>query len=153
MNLFKRKSNLPVSRPQRDVWEMMNDYFNTESAWDMPMSTRGLEAFRPAVDFKETDDEYLVEAELPGMKRDQIDISVKDNVLYIKGEKKTFNEENDKDYHHVERTYGSFYRSLPLPGDADLEQMSADFEDGLLTVSVAKLAGSSENASRKISIN
>lgn len=65
-------------------------------------------------------------------------ITIKDNTLFLKGEKKTFNEETKEDYHHIERTYGSFHRAVPLAKDADAEKVKADFKNGLLTIEIGK---------------
>jgi HSP20 family protein len=92
----------------------------------------------PLVDIAEDEKEYLIKAELPDIKRDQIKVTVENGVLAISGERKFEKEEKGKKYHRIERAYGSFVRSFGLPDDADAEKVNADFKDGILTVHVAK---------------
>ncbi len=73
----------------------------------------------PSLDISETQDEILVKIELPGVKAEDLDITIKGDQLVVKGEKKEEKEEEGKDYHHVERVYGSFQRSVLLPGKVD----------------------------------
>jgi HSP20 family protein len=89
----------------------------------------------PPVDIFQTGDHELVlKAELPDMSRDDIDVSVENFVLTIKGEKKASGEVKDEQYHHVERRYGSFSRSFSLPQTVDSNRVSADYKNGVLTV-------------------
>ena len=92
----------------------------------------------PLVDIIEDDKEYLIKAELPEIKKDEIKITVENGVLVISGERKFEKEEKGKKYHRIERAYGSFARSFDLPDDANPEKVNAEFKDGLLTVHVAK---------------
>jgi HSP20 family protein len=92
----------------------------------------------PLVDITEDDKEYLIKAELPEIKRDEIKVTVENGVLVISGERKLEKEEKGKKYHRIERAYGSFARSFGLPDDANPEKVNAEFKDGLLTVHVAK---------------
>ncbi|MDH5414022.1 MAG: Hsp20/alpha crystallin family protein, partial [Flavobacteriaceae bacterium] len=108
--------------------------------------------FTPALNISEDENNYFVEAELPGMNKDDINISVKDNSLCLKGTKSTFNEENKENFHHMERAWGAFYRAIPLPNDADVERMGANYEDGLLTVEIAKYTNGHPTGSRRIDI-
>jgi len=94
----------------------------------------------PAVDIKETDKEYLVRAELPGLSRDDVKVTLEDSVLTIEGERRQEKEEKDEKVHRVERFYGSFCRSFTLPGDANATGIRAESKDGILTVHVPKLA-------------
>ena len=95
----------------------------------------------PAVDLKEEEKQYLVKVDLPGVKPDQIEITVDKNVLTLKGEKKFEGTEEEKDnYRRVERRYGKFQRSITLPNDADLENISAKSQDGVLDISLIKSA-------------
>lgn len=94
--------------------------------------------FTPRIDIRETPQSYFVDAELPGLKRDEIDITVYNDTLFLKGEKKTFFNENKKDYHHIERSYGSFYRSIPLASDSDIEKINASMNEGVLTIEIPK---------------
>ena len=92
----------------------------------------------PLVDITEDEKEYLVKAELPEMKKEEIKINVHDDVLSISGERKYEKEEKGKKYHRVERAYGSFMRSFTLPEDADGSKVSAEYKDGVLRVHLPK---------------
>ena len=92
----------------------------------------------PLVDITEDDKEYLIKAELPEVKKNDVKVRVEDGVLYISGERSFEKEEKGKRYHRVERAYGSFTRSFALPEDADPQQVHAEFKDGMLNVRVLK---------------
>lgn len=102
--------------------------------------------FMPNVDISETDKQLIVKAELPGIAREDIDISLDEGYLIIKGEKKQEKEESGKHFHRVERAYGSFHRSLRLPTVVEKDKIEATFKDGVLTVVLPK----SEEAKKKI---
>ena len=105
--------------------------------------------FTPAFDVSETESELTVKAELPGMDEKEIDISLSDGMLTIKGEKKHEKEEEKKCYHTVERRYGAFSRTMRLPSEVEAEKVDATYRDGVLKVTLPK----SETAkARKIEI-
>jgi HSP20 family protein len=92
----------------------------------------------PLVDITEDEKEYVIKAEIPEMKKDDIKISVQDDVLSISGERKYEKEEKGKKYHRVERAYGSFMRSFTLPEDADGSKVNAEYKDGVLKIHLPK---------------
>ena len=92
----------------------------------------------PLVDITEDEKEYIVKAEIPEMKKEDIKINVHDDVLSISGERKYEKEEKGKKYHRVERAYGSFVRSFTLPEDADGSKVNAEYKDGVLKVHLPK---------------
>jgi HSP20 family protein len=92
----------------------------------------------PLVDIVEDEKEYLIKADLPEIKKEEIKIAVQDDVLTITGERKYEKEEKGKKYHRVERAYGSFARSFSLPDDADSSKVTAEFKDGVLKVHLPK---------------
>ena len=94
----------------------------------------------PLVDIIEDDKEYLVKAELPEVKREDVNVAVENGVLTIRGERKFEKEEKNKRYHRVERGYGSFARSFTLPDVADADKVTAEFKDGVLRVHLPKTA-------------
>lgn len=100
----------------------------------------------PKLDVSETEKEVEISTELPGVKMEDIDISVSENILTIKGEKSAETKKEDKDYHLLERSYGSFLRSIPLSFVVDAKDVKADFVDGVLTMKIKKPA---EVASKK----
>src|SRR5438445_4458499 len=95
----------------------------------------------PLVDISEDDKEYLIKAELPEVKKEDVKVTAEEGTLTIMGERKFENEkmEKNKKYHRVERAYGSFGRSFSFPYDASPGKVSADFKDGVLTVHLAKV--------------
>jgi len=158
MGLFKVNGHEPIKNPasslsRYDVWKNFDDMMNSMWPFDARLESgnNDLKAIAPRLNIQESKEGYHIEAELPGVARDQIDISVKDDMLIIKGEKKSFNEEKKDQYHRVERSHGSFYRAIGMPKDIDKERISAELVDGVLRIDVAK-ASLAENAERKISI-
>ncbi len=100
----------------------------------------GAGANLPRMDVSETDKSIEIEAELPGLETKDVQINLSDNVLTIRGERKNEREEKDKDYHLVERSYGSFSRSVELPQGVKPEDVSAEIAKGVLKVTVKKPA-------------
>ena len=134
-----------------DLWPSLDSFFtNPWGNWPT-LKMKDLDSFVPVVNIKEDDKSYYVEAELPGVKKEDMEISVKEGNLTLKGEKKTFKEDKKEDYHRIERSYGSFFRKIPLSADCDTEQVNANYADGLLTVTIAKKK-TKESGSRKINI-
>ena len=91
-----------------------------------------------AIDMAETENEFVVKAEVAGCKADDIDISVHGSTLTISGEKKQEEERREKGYYHVERAYGSFRRDLNLPADIDTDKIEAECKDGILSITLPK---------------
>jgi HSP20 family protein len=92
----------------------------------------------PAVDIKETDQMFTIEAELPGLAKEDVKVTVHDGVLSIEGERKHEEESKDRKHHRIERYYGSFKRRFTLPDNVDENSVKAAFKDGLLTLTVQK---------------
>ena len=148
MNL---KSLIPVGR-QRDMARTDNPFFSLQREIDrlfddfgrgFPALANGFgngTAMMPTMDVAETDKEIELTAELPGLEEKDVQINVADNVLTIKGEKKAEKEEKDKNYRLVERSYGSFERSLQLPDGVDADAIKASIDKGVLKVVVPKPA-------------
>ena len=99
----------------------------------------------PSLDISDTKNELVVKAEVPGMDAKDIDISLSDGMLTIKGEKKQEKEEKETNYHLIERSYGSFLRSVNLPGEVQGDKISASYKDGILKITLPK----SEEAKKK----
>jgi HSP20 family protein len=97
-------------------------------------------SFSPAIDIYDDKDAILVKAELPGIKLEDIQLSVENNVLTVTGERKLEKSEKQEGYHRIERAYGTFSRSFNLPNTVDAEHIDADLSDGVLTVRVPKKA-------------
>jgi HSP20 family protein len=92
----------------------------------------------PSVDISEDDKEWLVKADLPEVKKEDVKVTVENGMLTVTGERKFEKEEKDKKYHRIERSYGNFFRSFMLPEGADGAKVSADFKDGVLKVHLPK---------------
>ncbi|MBI1820525.1 MAG: Hsp20/alpha crystallin family protein [Nitrospirae bacterium] len=92
----------------------------------------------PVVDISETEKEYLIQAELPELKKEEVKVSVQDGVLTLQGERHQEKEEKGKKVHRIERSYGCFERSFTIPGDADENQVSAEFKEGVLNIHLPK---------------
>ena len=107
------------------------------------------QTFTPAVDIKETPQEFLVTAEVPGIRKEDIHIEVADNLLTLKGERKFEREEKNESYHRVERSFGAFSRSFTLPTSVKTDAIEAKFHDGLLSVRIPK---AEEKVPKKIEI-
>ncbi len=147
-----RRSRVPVTRIENtnplvafhqemnrlfdDFWRDFNgESFGWSSSFDFPR-----------VEMSETDKEFKVEAELPGMDEDDVELLVSDDVLTIRGEKKS--EREDKGRRVSERFYGRFERQIPLPIDVDQDKVSASFKKGVLTVTLPKTAEASDKVKR-----
>jgi HSP20 family protein len=131
-------SNLIRWEPAREMMtlrEAMDRLF--DDAFTRPFSLGGNWSV-PAVDMYQTDNEIVVKAALPGIKADEVQINVTGEVLTIKGETRQENESKDKAYHIREQRWGAFERSLILPTDVVADKAKADFENGVLTITLPK---------------
>ena len=141
MNL---KSLIPVGRDravaspfmslQREIDRLFDDFSRGLPAF----TGNGAGALMPSMDVTETDKEIEITAELPGLEEKDVQINVTDNLLTIKGEKKAEKEQKDKNYRLVERSYGSFERTLELPEGVNAEAIKANISKGVLKVTVPK---------------
>jgi HSP20 family protein len=103
----------------------------------------------PRSDISETDKHYIIRAELPGLSEDELEITVSDDILTLKGEKRAEHDENKADYHLSECSYGMVQRSFPLPKGVDMDKVKAEFDKGVLKVTFMK---TKEATPRKISV-
>jgi len=124
----------PFGSLRRDMERLFED-FSRDFGWGPPAAAGGM---APMVDVSETDSEIKIEAELPGVDEKDVEVVLSNGRLTIKGEKKQEKEEKKKDYHMVERSYGSFARSIALPFEADTDKIKATFAKGVLNVTVPK---------------
>lgn len=124
--------------------EMMRLWGQAWPAMPRPLSRslrrRGLAPtmWSPSVDVYEKDSNLIVKAELPGLKKNDIDVSLDQGDLLIRGERKTESEVKEESYYRVERSFGSFYRRIPLPFEANADQITANYNDGVLEVRIPK---------------
>ncbi|MEX0823674.1 MAG: Hsp20/alpha crystallin family protein [Balneolaceae bacterium] len=127
---------LKYSEPNTDVFgkrfsDIMDEFFNDAVA------TRN-RSFAPSIDISETNKKYLIDVEIPGMTKDDIDLNIENNRLTISGERKFENEEKNKQYHRVETHYGTFTRSFQLPDNVKKDSINATYKDGILNISIDK---------------
>ena len=136
-------------RDLRNLQEEVNRLFtgNMARSFDEEGIARG--AWSPSVDIYENKDQIVLEAELPGMKREDFDVSVENNVITLRGERHFEKKEESDNYHRVERAYGSFTRSFTLPNTVTAEGATADYANGVLRVSLPKRE---ETKARRIEI-
>ncbi|MBI1939102.1 MAG: Hsp20/alpha crystallin family protein [Ignavibacteriales bacterium] len=106
--------------------------------------------FYPRIDIAEDENKINVTAEIPGVKKDQIKITLQDNILTIEGEKKKEEEQKSRNFYRVERSYGSFKRSFTLPVEVDSDKVEAKFEDGTLNISLKKMEPKSKHKNEKL---
>lgn len=128
----RERGGSQLARLHSDMDDLFNSFFD---GWDTPFPTRSR---WPVMDIGETDNAITIKAEVPGCKAEDIDISVHGNILTISGEKKHEEEKKEKDYYHVERSYGSFRRDLNLATEIDPNKIEAACENGVLTLTLPK---------------
>jgi HSP20 family protein len=132
----------PLSLLQQEIDRLFDGFARN-------LSGRVAGALMPSMDMSETDKEIEITAELPGLEDKDVQLNVADNILTIRGEKKNEREEKDKDYHLLERNYGSFVRTVELPPGVDPDSIKAEIAKGVLKVTVPKPAPSQ---ARKIEV-
>lgn len=140
-NFFSNFSLGPFGR-DRDLFDAFRKFG--------PTATSGYDLM-PSMDVKETDTEFHVSAELPGMEEDDIELTLADGQLVIKGQKKEETKSDDDGHHLMERRYGSIYRSLPLPDGVDENSVEATYDKGVLNVTLKKTK-SKKKAARSVKI-
>lgn len=131
--MYRTSLSTPVFGLRREIDRLFEDTFGRGD---------GLSSWSPAVEVRESDNELRFDAELPGMKPDDVEITAENGILTIRGEKHSEMKEGDDKtrYHVVERTYGSFSRSFQLPKGLDESKIEADYEDGILSIRIPKTA-------------
>ncbi|MDQ7815701.1 MAG: Hsp20/alpha crystallin family protein [Melioribacteraceae bacterium] len=103
------------------------------------------DSFNPRIDISEDEQSLNIVAEIPGIKKDNLKITLQDNILTIEGEKKKEDEVKEKNYYRSERVFGSFKRCFTLPSEVDSEKVDAKFEDGILKINLKKLEPKPKN--------
>ena len=126
-------------RELEDVSARLNRLFGrTPARTESDNEMLAMADWTPSVDISETGDAYLIKGEVPGVKKDDVKVTVQDGMLTIQGERKREKEEKGKRFHRVECSYGSFMRSFRIPDDADENKVKAEFKDGMLNVTLPK---------------
>ena len=137
MNIIQRRNNA------FDPFEVLKDFQTDLDRFftAAPLASKNWDSgLNPQVEVTEKDQEYIVHADLPGMKREDFDITVEGNRFILRGERKEETKEDKKGYHYSERRYGSFARAFALPADIDSEKVKASYKNGVLEVLLPKSA-------------
>lgn len=129
--------------PFREMQDLQNRVLHALHGRTVAAPENGQESitvseWTPVVDISEDANEYLIKAELPEVKREDVKVTVENGMLTLSGERRLEKQESGKRYHRVERAYGSFVRAFNLPEDTDADQVRADFKDGVLQVHLTK---------------
>lgn len=140
----RRREMDPFAQMRQDVDQMFQGMLGDWSS-RMNLFNRAGQAFVPTIDVRETAKEIRVTAELPGLDEKDIDVSLLDRALWIKGEKREEHEEQKGDVYQCERQYGAFERMIPLPVEIDAEKIKASFKSGVLKVTLPKTKEAQSN--------
>ena len=146
----------PILQLHREIDRLFDDAFRGFGFPALAMPRWPAEwpgMLKPAVDIQETDKQYRIALEVPGVEENDIQITLDNDVLVVRGEKRQEQEKKDGGFHRIERSYGSFQRALNLPGDANQDTIKADFKNGVLTITMDKREASAPKQGRSIPIN
>jgi HSP20 family protein len=132
-NLSRWTPSQQLAAAREPLFRLFDTFFTDAAGEDL-----GTRTWTPPVDIQETDEAYRLQAELPGMSKDNIQITIENNVLRLSGERKWEKDVKKESYHRVERVYGSFSRSFALPHQVSPEKVEAKFDNGVLSVVVPK---------------
>lgn len=139
-----RRERHSLSSLQNEINQVFDEFFSgLNASW-----TSDKKMLTPVIDIIENDKNFKLEAELPGMDQDDIEVSVNDNFLTIKGEKNAYKEDKDENYVRRERSYGSYLRTITLPDTADGDKAKATFKKGVLWVEIPKKAAAIKPAKK-----
>jgi HSP20 family protein len=132
--------NLTRFEPLRELEDMSNR-LNRLFGMDvkpLAVSDGGFADWAPAMDVEETENEYLIKADLPDVKKEDVKVSVENGILAVEGERRLEKEEKNKKFHRIERSYGRFVRRMAVPTDVDQQKVTASVKDGVLNVHLPK---------------
>jgi HSP20 family protein len=137
----------PFQMLRRDIDRVFGDFLTDWTRPDRTLSMfdRQMGSFMPEIDVKETENEFRVTADLPGMDEKDLEVTFVDGALSIKGEKREEHEEEKGDVYHAERRYGAFERMIPLSSDIDLSKAKATFKKGVLKITLPKTENARSN--------
>lgn len=137
---------------QDDMNRVFEDFFSSFGRFPLSNMEEELFQFAPRIDVSETSDHIKVHAELPGMKEDDISLSLEKDHLYLSGERREETKDDDERYYHRELSYGSFSRVIPLNAEVDADKADASFHNGVLKVTLPKIPNENERKAKKIPI-
>lgn len=141
------KSSMPTRREdyldpfvsfRREVDRMFDDFFNSFGGRSLRSTSNGWQGLTPTIDVQESDKELVVTADLPGLEDKDFEVTLAGDMLTIKGEKKAEHEQRNGDAYYMERRFGSFSRSIPLPFEVKDEKVDARYDKGVLTIRIPK---------------
>jgi len=140
MSIMRRIPTRDLTGVREEMSRLFDDFF---TGWPRPERGRELleGEWAPSTDVAETEEDVVVTAELPGVKQEDVDIIITNDILTLKGEKKEEKEVRKENYHRVERCYGSFRRSVSLPTGVQGDKARASYKDGVLQVTIPKAEG------------
>jgi HSP20 family protein len=133
-------------RELEDISTRLNRFFNEAPTRTTDGDALFFADWAPPVDIEETEKEYLIKAELPGIPKENVKVEMLDGVLTIEGERRTEKEEKGKKLHKVERSYGKFVRQFSLPNEVEAVKIQAEFKEGMLNVHLPKTAAAKPKA-------
>jgi len=133
--LAPRENNEPFTSLQQEMNRLFDEF---SRSFGLATTEEGFGVFAPMVNVSEDEASVVVSAELPGLEEKDIEVSVADDVLTIRGEKKEEKEDKGKNYFRMERHYGEFRREIPLPSEVEVDKVEASFKNGVLKVTLPK---------------
>ncbi len=149
MALIPWREKHPLADLRSEVDNIFDQFFGRYKLHEIE-PWKGITLRSPVIDMEETDKNIIVKAEMPGLEPKDFHISITGNTLTIKSENKEEKEEKKKNYHIIERRYDSFYRSIPLPCDVESEKVEANYDKGILEITLPKCK---PTESKKITVN
>lgn len=137
----RRQVTEPIRKFRDEIDNMVDRFFKEPFFSDSPLSPFGKDSFTPACNIEEENDQYTIVAEMPGVDPDDVEIEIDEYSISIKGkrEEKVTTENDDTKLHMVEHSYGSFHRAFTLPENIDVDHISADYKNGVLTIDLPKI--------------
>lgn len=134
MNLMR----LDPLREMESLSTRLNRLFANPMPLDMPLDGSVFGDWMPAMDIEETEKEYVIKADLPAIRREEVKVGIADGVLTVEGERKQEKEEKGRKFHRIERSFGRFVRKIAVPTDVDQQKVTAVFTDGVLNLHLPK---------------
>lgn len=127
---------------------LFDDFFSGFDVTPRSFAGKGFGAFTPSVDVKESEGEFTIRAELPGVEEKDIEVTVTGDSVTIKGEKNEEKEDKGESYYYMERSYGSFNRVIPLSAETDADKAQASFKNGVLNITIPKSQAAKEKGTK-----
>lgn len=144
----------PITALHQQMQDLFDDVTRQFGMPQWPALGAGFasDLFRPSVDIKENEKSYTLHLDMPGVNKDDVRVEVEGDALVVRGEKQQERDDNEDNYHVVERQYGAFQRILNLPEDADPEDLKAKFDNGVLTITIGRRPEKAGQNARRIEV-